>query len=67
VVENEWLGEGDRNVAALYKAATMGRSVVLRSFSLHFSLECVEGKYSEVELPLYGVLRSSARMRGIGA
>jgi uncharacterized protein YndB with AHSA1/START domain len=27
----------------LYRAATMGWSVVLRSFSLHYSAECVEG------------------------
>ena len=37
---------GQENVAALYRAATMGRSVVLRFFSLRYSLDCVE-KQSE--------------------
>jgi hypothetical protein len=39
VVEINWVGEGGRNVAALYRAATMGWSVVVRSFSLRYSLE----------------------------
>jgi hypothetical protein len=35
VVENRWVSEGGMNVAALYRAATMGpRGVVLRFFSL---------------------------------
>jgi hypothetical protein len=36
-----------------------GWSVVLQPFSLPYSAKCVEGEFSEVELPLYGVFRSS--------
>jgi hypothetical protein len=32
-----------------------------------YSLNVREGAFYEVELPLYGFLRSSARKRGIGA
>jgi hypothetical protein len=57
VVEINWVGEGGRNVAALYRAATMGWSVVVRSFSPRYSLECVEGGFCELRVD--GVSRSS--------
>jgi hypothetical protein len=49
VVENKWVGEGGRRTLPRYTGLPpWGRSVVLRSFSLRYSLDCVEGKFSEI-------------------
>jgi hypothetical protein len=49
VVENRWVSEGGRRTLPHYTGLPpWGRSVVLRSFSLRYSPECVEEKFSEV-------------------
>ena len=65
MVEINWVGEGGRTVAALYRVATMGWSVVLRSFSLRYSPKGVEGGFCELRRD--GVLRSSLTSRAKAA
>ena len=47
-------------VAAQLREFLLDLLLYPRPFSLPYSPECVEGVFSEVELPFYGVLRSSA-------
>ena len=43
----------------LRERGSLGREERTLSFLSPYALECVEGESSEVELPIYGVLRSS--------